>query len=95
VKYPHGSIGQSLKSFGRKRHNLGRSGSANTKKRGSDENLVRFSTARLVKHLNGRIELIGGSDSDCGEAREWCSLFLDAVVDGGSGQTSRLNRGSR
>ena len=50
------------------------------------ELIAQFGTARLVEHLNGRIELIGGDDNDRGEAGEWCSLFLDGAVDCGGGR---------
>lgn len=40
------------------------------------ETLASFGEARLVKHLSGRIELLGGSPDDRREARHWCSLFM-------------------
>ena len=49
------------------------------------ELIAQFGEARLVKHLDGRVKLIGGTEQDRGEAREWCSMFLDAAVDCGSG----------
>jgi hypothetical protein len=37
--------------------------------------------ARLIKYLDGKLELKGGSKEDRIEAREWISMFLnDAVV---------------
>ena len=40
-----------------------------------------FGNARLVKRLNGKFELLGGTETDRAEAREWCSMFLhDAQV---------------
>ena len=37
--------------------------------------------AKLVKFLDGKLELKGGSKEDHREAREWMSLFwLEAVV---------------
>jgi hypothetical protein len=37
--------------------------------------------ARLIKYLDGRLELKGGSKEDRIEAREWISMFLhDKVV---------------
>jgi hypothetical protein len=38
-----------------------------------------FGNARLVKRLNGKFELLGGTDADRAEAKEWCSLFLHAA----------------
>ena len=42
--------------------------------------IATFGNARLVRHLDGRHELQGGSATDCAEAREWCSLFAPEVV---------------
>ena len=53
------------------------------------ETIATFGTARLVKKLSGRMELIGGSPEDRGVAREWCSLFLDEAVDCGAFCTGR------
>ena len=39
-----------------------------------------FGRARLVRQPNGRHELMGGSDADGTEAREWCSLFAPEIV---------------
>ena len=39
-----------------------------------------FGTARLVRHLDGRYELLGGTPADLTDAREWCSLFAPEVV---------------
>lgn len=44
------------------------------------ETLATFGRARLVRHLNGKIELLGGSPADRRAAREWCSLFLHDAV---------------
>ena len=44
------------------------------------ETLATFGSARLVKHLSGKIELLGGSPADRAEAREWCSLFMHEAV---------------
>jgi hypothetical protein len=35
-----------------------------------------FGGARLVKKLDGKIELIGGTANDRTAAKQWCSLFL-------------------
>jgi len=39
-----------------------------------------FGNARLVKRLNGKFELLGGTDADRADAKEWCSLFLHEAV---------------
>ena len=44
------------------------------------ETMATFGAARLVKKLNGKIELIGGTAADQADAREWCSLFAPEVV---------------
>jgi hypothetical protein len=44
------------------------------------ETIAIFGSARLVKELNGKIELIGGTADDHADAREWCSLFAPEVV---------------
>ena len=44
--------------------------------RDEGEALAVFGDARLVKKLDGKIELRGGSPDDRRAAREWCSLFL-------------------
>ena len=45
-------------------------------RRDEGETIAVFGDARLVKKLDGKIELIGGSRGDRAAAREWCSLFL-------------------
>ena len=39
-----------------------------------------FGQARLIKFLDGKLELHGGSDGDRAEAREWMSLFWHEAV---------------
>ncbi len=48
----------------------------------SDEGelIASFGTARLMRHLNGKFQLLGGSAADRTEAKEWCSLFLHEAV---------------
>lgn len=46
------------------------------RKRDEGETLATFGEAKLVKKLNGEIELVGGSADDRTAAREWVSLFL-------------------
>jgi hypothetical protein len=45
------------------------------------ELIASWGEARLIKYLDGKLVLKGGSKEDRMEAREWISLFLnDAVV---------------
>jgi hypothetical protein len=45
------------------------------------ELVASWGEARLIKYLNGKVELKGGSKENRTEAREWISMFLnDAVV---------------
>jgi len=39
-----------------------------------------FGQARLVRHPNGRYELIGGTRADLTAAKEWISLFGHEIV---------------
>lgn len=48
------------------------------------ETIATFGAARLVKKLDGKIELIGGTGKDHADAREWCSLFAPEVVFSGT-----------
>jgi len=44
--------------------------------------IATFGKARLIKHRDGRIELLGGSIHDRRAALEWCSHFLHhAAID--------------
>ena len=49
-------------------------------KQDEGELIASFGDARLVRHLSGKFELLGGSEADRAEAKEWCSLFLHEVV---------------
>ena len=44
------------------------------------ETMARFGDARLIKHLDAKLELIGGSPADHTAAKEWISLFLHNAV---------------
>ena len=45
------------------------------------EVIASWGQARLIKYLDGKVELKGGSKEDRIEAREWISMFLnDSVV---------------
>ena len=49
--------------------------------RDEGEVIASWGQARLIKYLDGKLELKGGSKDDRIEAREWISMFLtDAVV---------------
>ena len=49
--------------------------------RDEGETLAVFGAARLVKYLDGKIELRGGSPDDRRAAREWCSMLLHEAAD--------------
>jgi hypothetical protein len=40
----------------------------------------RFGKAWLIKRADGKHELVGGSDSDFSDAKEWVSLFAHEIV---------------
>ena len=42
--------------------------------------LSRFGRAWLIQRADGKYELVGGSDRDHTEAKEWISLFAHEVV---------------
>ena len=42
--------------------------------------IATFGSAKLVRCLNGRFELRGGTQADLIEAREWASMFLPEVT---------------
>jgi hypothetical protein len=44
------------------------------------EVIAQFGHARLIKTLDRRYELRGGSGEDHAEAKEWISLFMHEVV---------------
>ena len=44
------------------------------------ELIASWGEARLIKYLDGKTELKGGSDQDRAEAREWMSLFWHEAV---------------
>ena len=44
------------------------------------EVIASFGEAQLVKYLDGKYKLTGGSKEDRGEAREWISMFCHHVV---------------
>jgi hypothetical protein len=52
--------------------------------RDEGEVIAAWGEARLIKYLDGKLELKGGSKEDRVAAREWISLFWhEAVVDYG------------
>ena len=44
------------------------------------EIIANFGDARLVKYLNGRLQVVGGSPSDHTAVKEWISLFMHEAV---------------
>jgi len=46
------------------------------------EVIAAWGEAKLIKHLDGRLELRGGSKEEVQEAREWLSLFWHEAVVG-------------
>ncbi len=48
--------------------------------RDEGEVIAAFGKAHLVKFLDGKLELRGGSKDDRLEAREWISLFMHEAV---------------
>jgi len=49
-------------------------------RRREGEFIARIGESELIRHLNGRYELRGGSLDDRRAAREWISLFLHEAV---------------
>ncbi len=49
-------------------------------RRDETESIAQFGQARLVRTLDCKFELRGGSKEDRLEAREWVSLFLHEAV---------------
>ena len=46
------------------------------------ETIAAFGQARLVKFLDGKLRLVGGSRDDQTAAKEWISLFFHEAVVG-------------
>ena len=42
--------------------------------------IYRFGQARLIRRIDGKHELVGGSPQDRAEAGEWVSLFAHDIV---------------
>jgi hypothetical protein len=40
----------------------------------------KFGEAKLIKHADGKHELVGGTASDIADANDWVSLFAHEVV---------------
>ncbi len=60
--------------------------------RNDGELIALHGDARLVRHLNGRYELRGGTPDDRAHIREWCSLFLHEAVIGLGGTSQNQKR---
>ena len=58
-------------------------------RRNEPEVMAIFGEARLVRQLNGRIELLGGTPTDRDQAREWVAAFLQGT---GGMETKRRQR---
>jgi len=56
------------------------------------EVIASFGGAELVKRLNGKVELRGGSVEDQREAREWIAKFLPRVAAALPGPLERRNK---
>ena len=55
--------------------------------RDEGEVVAMWGKAQLIRYLDGKCELRGGTEKDRAEAREWMSLFWHEVVVGdGSGR---------
>jgi len=49
--------------------------------RSEGRGIASWGTAKLIKTLDGKYELVGGSKEDVKAAHEWISLFMpDAVI---------------
>jgi hypothetical protein len=45
-----------------------------------DQVIQQFGSAALIRHGNGKHDLVGGSNADRMEAAEWVSLFAHEIV---------------
>jgi hypothetical protein len=55
------------------------------------EVVAAWGEAQLIKYLDGKVELRGGSDQDRAAAQEWMSLFWhEAVVGEVQGEAARV-----
>ena len=59
--------------------------------RNSDRVIQEFGGAKLVRHPNGKHELVGGSRADLAAANEWVSLFAHEIVFSRPGCQPTLN----
>jgi len=50
------------------------------------EVMASWGEAKLIRYLNGKSELRGGSEQDRAEAREWMSMFWHEAVVGDDGR---------
>jgi hypothetical protein len=53
--------------------------------------IQKFGAAKLVRHADGKHELIGGTTADVAEAKEWVSLFAHEIVFSRPGCKPTLN----
>jgi hypothetical protein len=59
------------------------------------ETIAYFGPARLVRHVDGRHELIDGTPAHHTAAREWCSMFAPEIVFSPRDPVARLPRPAR
>jgi hypothetical protein len=49
-------------------------------KQAEGETIAAFGSARLMRNLDGRYTLVGGTPAERAAAHDWCSLFAPQVV---------------
>ena len=51
-----------------------------------------FGEAQIVKRLDGRLEILGGTDENRQKAREWIALFIKPVPSPDSTELGKISR---
>jgi hypothetical protein len=54
--------------------------------------IQKFGGAKLIRHADGKHELIGGTTGEVAEAKEWVSLFAHEIVFSRPGCKPTLSR---
>jgi hypothetical protein len=67
-----------MSNLGRYRHGMQLNHRLNIQ--GTGRVIRKFGEASLLKHANGKHELIGGSAADIADANDWVSLFAHEIV---------------